>query len=59
MTDAAIQKASKRRHSRRKDENGNAGTVEIEIGGRKVNARKQTVPTGAGSITHFVSKLFD
>jgi hypothetical protein len=56
--DAATQVPSKKR-SQRKRARKEPTTVEVEIKGRKVQAQKQTVPTGAGSVARFFSRLLD
>jgi hypothetical protein len=57
--DAPVVKQAKKGRTKRKDNGDSPGTVEIEIGGQKVQARKQTVQTGAGSISRFFSSLLD
>jgi hypothetical protein len=57
-SDPAVQQAPSKKRSQRKRAKKAPETVEVEINGRKVQAAKQTVPTGAGSISHFFSDLF-
>jgi hypothetical protein len=57
--DAAVDKRSKKGRSKRTSNGDNPGTVEIEIGGQKVQARKQTVQTGAGSVSRFFRNLVE
>jgi hypothetical protein len=56
--DAATQEAPAEKSSEgQRSKQESPPTVEVEINGKKVQAQQQTVPTGAGSIMHFVSGL--
>jgi hypothetical protein len=57
--DAVAHNGPKKRRHDLKDDRDQTNSVEVEIGGRKVRASKQTVPTGAGSISRFFSRLLD
>lgn len=56
--DAAVHKVTKEGRTHSEKDAKQPPTVEIELGGRKVQAQRQTVPTGAGSIPRFFSRLF-
>jgi hypothetical protein len=55
--DAAVQQPQSTERASRKKAEKEPMTVEVEIKGRKVQARKQTVQTGAGSVTRFFGRL--
>jgi hypothetical protein len=56
--EATRDKRPSRWRFRGKKEASGPKTVEIELGGRKIQAPMQTVQTGAGSLSRFFRQLF-
>jgi hypothetical protein len=57
MAIGVAQKVPRKRRARSEKNEDRSTTVEIELGGRTIEAPEQTVTSGAGSVSRFFGRL--